>query len=433
MTAVSAPSLTSAPAMLRPLSGFERLFLAIDKINGCNFGITFSFSGVIAADQWKTAFDQVQKRHPLLNAGINEEDPHAPYFTTGAGLPIPLSFHGRNSATDWQRVMESEIAEPFELSSGPLLRAAILEDDRGCDLIVTANHAVTDGMGVLAFVRDLLGALEGVMPGELPLPPSAEEHAAEIRDLTPVPDASAEAAPEPQPRNRSYGSRNRKGKSAISALRLSQDQTARLLSYARREQTTIGAVLSAAAVAAVRELAPQVSEADLRLTTALDARPYLGNGDDVVLSIISPRAIAPYPGEGLGASARAVKAQVGPFQSFDAIAATFERVEGVLAQKLDAPTIVNMLAQGFGHDVGISNLRTVEFSSVSNGLVLESVWGPSVLVGYEGEQFIGSATFEGALHLVCSSFTPLPGLLEAVGAILSKACDGHRTPPTSVG
>lgn len=45
MTAVSAPTMTSAPAMLRPLSGYERLFLAIDKINGFNFGIAVCFRG----------------------------------------------------------------------------------------------------------------------------------------------------------------------------------------------------------------------------------------------------------------------------------------------------------------------------------------------------------------------------------------------------
>jgi hypothetical protein len=34
MTGLSGTPLRSAPAMLRPLSGFERLFLALDKING---------------------------------------------------------------------------------------------------------------------------------------------------------------------------------------------------------------------------------------------------------------------------------------------------------------------------------------------------------------------------------------------------------------
>jgi hypothetical protein len=73
-----------------------------------------------------------------------------------------------------------------------------------------------------------------------------------------------------------------------------------------------------------------------------------------------------------------------------------------------------MLAQAVGYDVGVSNLKTVEFRTLPAELAVESVWGPSVLSGYEGENFIGSATFGGALHLVYSSFTPLPGLLEAV-------------------
>ena len=181
-------------------------------------------------------------------------------------------------------------------------------------------------------------------------------------------------------------------------------------------------MLSAATASALRELSPQLREVDLRLTTALDARPYLGNEDDFVLSINSPRAIVPYPGQELSASARMIKAQIAPLQSFAAIAATFERVDGLLAQKLDAATLINAMAQGVGHDVGVSNLRTVEFPPLSDGLAVESVWGPSVLPGYEGEHFIGSATFAGLLHLTYSSFTPVPGLLEVVHETISNAC-----------
>ena len=182
--------------MLRPLSSFERLFLAFDKINGFNFGIAVSFSSAIPDDRWKAAFEQVQRRHPLLNAGINEEDPHAPYFTSGAGLPVPLAFQHRISSIDWQRVMESDIAEPFDLSTGPLLRAAVLEDERGCDLVITANHVVIDGMGVLALVRDLLRVLAGETLAGLPIPPSAEERTAEIRAMNPVPAPPGDPAGE---------------------------------------------------------------------------------------------------------------------------------------------------------------------------------------------------------------------------------------------
>lgn len=413
---------TSIPAKLRQLSSYERLFLALDKINGFNFGIAFCLSTAIEQVQWTRAFDQLRKRHPLLRAGINEDDPHAPYFISGAELPIPIAFRHRISSTEWQRVMESDIAEPLDLASGPLLRATVLQDEMICDLVITANHVVIDGMGVLALVRDLLRALAGEALTVSPLPPSADERASKLRAVHSIPNGHANPADEPQPRNRTYSSRNRKGKATISALRLSQEQTAQLLRYARREQTTIGAVVSAATASALRDLSSRLKEADLRLTMALDARPYLANENDFVLSIISPRAISRYPDQGLAASARAIKGQIASSQSFDAIATTFERVNELLSQKLEAATVVNAMAQGFAHDVGISNLRTVEFAPVSDGIAVESVWGPSVLGGYEGEHFIGMATFAGALHLTYSSFTPLPGLLNEMHKTISNAC-----------
>jgi len=413
---------TSTSAMLRPLSGYERLFLALDKVNGFNFGIAVCLSGAIGHARWLRAFDQLQKRHPLLRAGINEDDPHAPYFTTGAGAPIPIAFERRNSATEWQRVMESEIAAPFDLANGPLLRATVLQDEKSCDLVITANHVVIDGMGVLALIRDLLRVLAGEALKMSPIPPPADERASRLRVENAIPNGVGNPAEEAQPRNRTYFSRNRRGKATISALRVSQEQTAQLLRYARREQTTIGAVVSAATASALRDLSPQLKEADLRLTMALDARPYLANQDDLVLSINSPRAISSYPDQELAASARAIKGQIAPFQSFDAIATTFERVDGVLAQKLDPATLMNAMAQGFGHDLGISNLRTVEFAPVCDDIEIESVWGPSVLAGYEGEHFIGMATFAGALHLTYSSFTPLPGLLNELHKTISNAC-----------
>jgi hypothetical protein len=424
MTTLPVSTLPSVSAKLRPLSGYERLFWAIDKINGLNFGIAVSFRGTVAHARWQAAFAQVQERHPLLDAGVNDDDPHAPFFTRDAGFPIPLAIQRRKSSADWQRVMESEVAEPFDTATGPLLRAVVLEDGDGCDLVITANHVIADGIGVIALVRDLLVALSGPALAELPVPPPSEERVAHVRasNPLPVPANAAGQAAESQPRNRTYASRNRKGKAAITALRISPEETARLLRYARREQTTIGAVLSAAAVAAVRELSPGLDQSDLRLAAAVDARPYLGNEDDFVLSIISARAIVPFPDVSLSASARAIKSQIAPHQSFEAIETTFARVGAILAQKLDDATIVNLLNQGFGSDVLVSNLKTVEFPPAFDGFVAESVWGPSVLTGVEGEHTVGTATFDGALHLVYSSFTPLPGLLQTVHKKIAIAC-----------
>lgn len=70
----------------------------------------------------------------------------------------------------------------------------------------------------------------------------------------------------------------------------------------------------------------------------------------------------------------------------------------------------------------LSNLRTVELPPAPDGLTLEAVWGPSVLLGVEGEQMIGAATFDGALHLVYTSFSPVTGLLETVQEMIAEAC-----------
>jgi NRPS condensation-like uncharacterized protein len=426
----SPSTLPRVPAKLRPLSGYERLFLAVDKINGFNFGIAVSFRGKLDHARWTAAFAAAQKRHPLLAAGIDGEEPHPPFFFRSAGLAIPLAFRARSSADDWQRVMESDIAEPFDLSAGPLLRATLLEDPHstdlaGCDLIVTAHHSVIDGVGVLGLIGDLLQSLSGHALADLPLPPTAEEHVARVLrpPLAQSVPADPNAPPPPPPAaGRGFKSRNRKGKSSISAFRLSPEQTARLQRCVRREQTTIGALLMAAMESALRTLSPALKQAELHLIAPIDLRPHLGNENDFVLSVITGRAIQGASDQDLFASARTIKSSILPLQSAAAAGAVFARVAAVLAMEFDSATFVNILIEGFGHDVSVSNLRKVEFSTVPAGLTVESVWGPSVLLGFDAEHVLGSATFAGALHLIYSSFAPLPGLLDTLGAQLTQAC-----------
>jgi hypothetical protein len=44
--------------------------------------------------------------------------------------------------------------------------------------------------------------------------------------------------------------------------------------------------------------------------------------------------------------------------------------------------------------------------------------GPSVFVGIEGEQMIGAATLNAAIHLLHTSYTPLLKLLQTMEATL---------------
>jgi hypothetical protein len=164
--------------------------LAIDRVNGFNFSIAVTLRGVISHADWISAFAKAQKRHPLLNACIGYQnrdgvnDPHAPVFVRTANRPIPLNFRRRTSSTEWQRVMEAEQAKSFDASTAPFLRATLLEDSEGCDLILTANHVVLDGVGTVVLLRDLLAALSGEPLLPLPLALSAEERTTHARSTT---------------------------------------------------------------------------------------------------------------------------------------------------------------------------------------------------------------------------------------------------------
>jgi hypothetical protein len=69
----------------------------------------------------------------------------------------------------------------------------------------------------------------------------------------------------------------------------------------------------------------------------------------------------------------------------------------------------------------MSNLGVLPIETNFGDLILEGFWGPSVLVGIEGEQMIGAATLHGAIHLLHSSYTPIPSLLQTTERTLREA------------
>ena len=412
---------------LRPLSPYERLFCAIDRVNGFNFSLAVTFRGTISHVHWIAAFAQAKERHPLLSARINHDDPHAPVFIRAADLPIPLKFRQRSSPTEWQRVIEAEQANPFDSSAGPFLRATLLEDNEGCDLIVTANHVVLDGVGAVAFVGDLLAALAGEKLERLPVAPSAEDRTVHARSttiqLTKVPqaDGSRQQTVDALP-PRKFTRRIGTGAPTVDGLRFSHEQTAELVRCSRQQQATVGSVLIAAVASALQTLSPALKNGDIRMNVPIDARPYLDNAADFVLSIIGARCIAPYPAKSLWESARAIRSQLMPWQSFAEIESTFNRMKAMMAMNLDPASLIDTMGSKFGYDVTVTNLKHVHFATLPAALSVEAVWGPSVLMGYEGEHTVGTATFDGALHLVYTSHTPVAGLLNKVQTTIATAC-----------
>ncbi|ACU73930.1 phosphopantetheine-binding [Catenulispora acidiphila DSM 44928] len=103
------------------------------------------------------------ERHPLLATALVERD-GITYLAPAENAPL------LRVADAGERV-EDEIAQPFDLDHGPLIRFVLF----GRDLVVTAHHTVFDGFSKDVLVRDFL-ALRGETEPR-PLPISFAEHA----------------------------------------------------------------------------------------------------------------------------------------------------------------------------------------------------------------------------------------------------------------
>jgi NRPS condensation-like uncharacterized protein len=419
---------------LRLLSPLERLVDAIVEINGFNFCMAVSFRGKITHPRWMDAFAQLQQRHPLLNASLNHDDPQLPFLRRLEDLPIPLKLELRTSPTQWERVVETECEQPFADAAAPLVRAVLLEDDHGCDLILTSHHTILDGIGAVSLLRDLLTALAGEKLRPLALPPSVEERLAEARRLTPAPPAdspraiealrSAEAslhflAGRPA---RFFERHTGERRPTISSLRLSPEETGQWLRCARAHQVTLGAVLLASLAAAARRLNPSLKQTDIRLAVPVNARPYLKNEDDAVFCISTPYVVSLYPEMGVWESARALSAQLAALKGLDAIDTYLQGIKAIMDAGLDTKTLVEFMASQYGADLTLTNLKSVDFPKLPEGLSVEAVWGPAVSSPIAGHFVIGAATANGALHLVYTTYAPLPGMLETTRAIITQAC-----------
>ncbi len=414
---------------LRPLSPFERLFWMFEQVNGFNFSIAVTFNGTVERPRWIKAFAAVQRRHPLLQASLNLDDPNRPVLVREENRPIPVKFRRRDSTHAWQRVMEEGYVQPFDVSTGPLLRAVVLEDEAGCDLVLTAFHAVLDGMGVLGLVGEVLRVLAGETLLPMPTPPSTDERMAQMRlrlgpaNETPQADENAIKAVAAL-KERAIGRHTGSKAAAVTAHKLTPGQTARLVERCRREKVTVGTILLAAQAAALRRTVPALKTADIRLSTPVSTRSHVENKDDCVLSVISARAVCRYPAKDLWKSARAIREQLLEFQSLVEIEAAFARMHAVMEKNMEPTKLLDAFAPRIGHDAMVSNLRNVEFGTLPSELAVEAVWGPTVLVGFMGEHEIGLATVNGALHMVYTSRYPATGLLEAVERELDEACRG---------
>ncbi|WP_030677332.1 non-ribosomal peptide synthase/polyketide synthase [Streptomyces sp. NRRL B-1347] len=200
--ALGAPAGTAAPAVIPavgpgtapPLSYAQQRLWFLDRFEpGSTEYTTVSalrLRGALDEAALRTALDGLVARHEALRTTFAEQDGEARQIV---GPP-----HGVDLRTDdltgaaadaLDTLLEREAATPFDLSTGPLLRARLVRlADAEHVLVLALHHIVTDGWSFGVIGRDLgelyAAAREGRRP-ELPeLPVRYADHAAWQRGRT---------------------------------------------------------------------------------------------------------------------------------------------------------------------------------------------------------------------------------------------------------
>jgi hypothetical protein len=405
----------------RSLGGLERFLWLTDQNVPVHFAMAVHIEGRTTIHGWRTALNAVQRRHPMLSVAIETNESNTPHFSTVTGARIPLRIAEAPGLANWLLEMARELATPFNAEQAPLARCVLMHEEDKSVFIFSAHHSIADGLSVAYVVRDLLHALGGEklealppMPAEEPLVYSSQQGAAGAEILE---------APEPPQRGRAVAFRLLDSLPTIEALRLTPERTQMLLERARTEGTTVHGALCAALVLAGREASPDWDSNEVRVLSPFSLRKQLGAGENCGVFVWGTGVTMPLaPVKEFWEMARFAKSSLAAKQALERVAIEMQGLEKAMESGVDVAGASQLLAEAFPCELLLSNLGNLPIQFETGNLKLKALWGPSVLMGFQGEQTVGVTTTNGALCLLHTSFTPIPSLLQRTEHILRAAC-----------
>jgi len=395
---------------LRPLGPSEQYFWLSNQNSAKHFVLAAEITGDATVEAWVSAVAAAQLRHPLLRTSVQSGPDGPPCFHEQANIPIPVRIVPENEFATWPVEMAKELATPILLNRSPLARITLLRKSGGSILLLSMHHSIADGLSSAFVIRDILEALSGKPLQPLPLTAPQENLCSAAAG--PLPPSAPVYRPATLLRRDTGGP-------TVQALKLSKELTTKLRTHAREVSATVHGAVVAAFTFAGRQLSSDWLTHPVRVVSPVNNRKLLGLEDQCALSIIFPTgAYAPNSEERLWDVARAVKDELTPVRTAEGLSIVFSGFRQLMSTSPDVAQIAAFELQVCACEGMVSNLGVLPFESSFGRFKLESLWGPSVFVGIEGEQMIGAATLNGAIHLLHTSYTPIPKLLRTMEATL---------------
>ena len=168
---------TDAEQCVHPPSEGQRALWVIEQITPGTYAYNLPLALWLDRDldvlALRTVLQDIVDRHDALRATVRTGDDGTPYVRVAAEPELPFQQVFLTSVTDdeLRERMRADLRRPFELPTGPLVRATLhtLGDGRNA-LLLTFHHAVFDGVSIALLLRELERGYRAVRAGRAPDP-----------------------------------------------------------------------------------------------------------------------------------------------------------------------------------------------------------------------------------------------------------------------
>lgn len=404
--------------MKRKMLFFER-FMYVDGRTPVNCLITARIRGNISAENLRLALEKVQWKHPLLRAGVVEEQ-RRPYFVFSTKpRKIPVRVIERRSDEDWQDVTALEWKTPFDMSSGPMLRVVWIKSQDVSELMLVGHHCICDGASLVAILREVLQVMDDPDTQLTPYPPFRS-----LKDLVPrevLSDLKLAIVVKSKvmlfrlfaltvktvttgPRPEHY----------LIYWRADANESAELARRCKAEGTTPYAALCVAFLLAFRQVSREKFKN--KVMCPVNIRKFFRNiGPDMIFNYAPaiPLALSSGPEQEFWVLARKLK------QSMSKKVARLNAYEHLMAaEQLHAsiPKLISLMRRSKGsYDFALSNMGRIDIRENYQTFEIESFLGATVAVPWRNATTLVTSQFRGQTDL---AFVSNDGFLpygEAVG------------------
>ncbi|WP_100052953.1 condensation domain-containing protein [Lonsdalea iberica] len=404
------------PAVIRELGVLERRAWQMDAVSPKNLSMTAEVSGFTTIESWSKALKDVQSRHPLLNAYVGTNGEGQLCFFHDDSIEIPLRVSYLNETYSVEQEIKREFFTPSDTSDKALLKAALLYSEERCIIIVTSHHGISDGRSLSFFIYDVLQRLAGnTLPALTLLPPIEDLFSSSLDSIGNIKPPSFTNKPVP------YTERNF-AKLKIFRERLSPGLSSKIRQRAKQEKTTVHGTLSAAFAFSLYK-SPEWDGRPVRICTPIDARKHFGLDYSLCFLALFPTySYNPAKPVTFWDISRLITNDLSCYREKSGMTALMDFYQPYMDNN-DFENKISFDNEMCAPDIMLSNLGILPFSENLGDIKIDSIWGPNILVGTEGEQSIGVATINNSIHLIHASYQSMPTLLENTKRTLLKAVE----------